>query len=63
MYSVTKFAKEQKKSQLKFYRMILHIIKNLLSIKDILKHSHPVVLATTLKFEKTAFQKNNSEGT
>ena len=55
MYSVTKFAKEQKKSQLKFYRMILHIIKNLLSIKDILKHSHPVVLATTLKFEKTAF--------
>ena len=32
-----KFVKKPKKSQLKYYQMILHTIKNLLRIKDILK--------------------------
>ena len=36
-YSVTKLVKEQKKSQLKYYQMVLYTIKNLLPIKDILK--------------------------
>ena len=31
------FVKEQKKSQLKYYQMVLYTIKNLLPIKDILK--------------------------
>ena len=31
------FFKEQKKSQLKYYQMVLYTIKNLLPIKDILK--------------------------
>ena len=30
----------------------IYTIKNLLPIKDILKHSHPVVLTITLKFCK-----------
>ena len=36
-YSVIKLVKEQKKSQLKYYQMVLYTIKNLLPIKDILK--------------------------
>ena len=32
-----KLVKEQKKSQLKYYQMVLYTIKNLLPIKDILK--------------------------
>ena len=36
-YSVIKLSKEQKKSQLKYYQMVLHTIKKLLLIKDILK--------------------------
>ena len=32
--------------------MILYAVKNQLPIKDILKHSHPVVLTITLKFCK-----------
>ena len=34
---VIKLVKEQKKSQLKYYQMVLHKIKNLLPITDILK--------------------------
>ena len=34
--------------------MVLYTIKNLLPIKDILK-TLPLVLTTTLKFEKTVF--------
>ena len=37
--------------------MVLYKIKNLLPKKDILKHSHPVVLTTGLKFEKTEWKK------
>ena len=36
-YSIIKLVKEQKKSQLKYYQMVLYTIKNLLPIKDILK--------------------------
>ena len=36
-YNVIKLVKEQKKSQLKYYQMVLYTIKNLLPIKDILK--------------------------
>ena len=36
-YSVIKFFEEQKKSQLKYYQMVLYTIKNLLPMKDILK--------------------------
>ena len=32
--------------------MVLYTFKKLLPIKAILKHSHPVVLAITLKFSK-----------
>ena len=32
-----KFVKEKKKSQLRYYQMVLHTMKNLLPIKDILK--------------------------
>ena len=32
-----KLVKEQKKSQLKYYQIVLYTIKNLLPIKDILK--------------------------
>ena len=32
-----KVVKEQKKSQLKYYQMVLYTIKNLLPIEDILK--------------------------
>ena len=32
-----KLVKEQKKSQLKYYQMVLYTIKNLLPVKDILK--------------------------
>ena len=32
-----KLVKEQKKTQLKYYQMVLYTIKNLLPIKDILK--------------------------
>ena len=35
--SVIKLVKEQKKSQLKYYQMVLYTIKNLLPVKDILK--------------------------
>ena len=31
------FFKEQKKSQLKYYQMVLYTIQNLLPVKDILK--------------------------
>ena len=34
-YSVIIFVKEQKKSQLKYYQMVLHKIRNLLPIKDV----------------------------
>ena len=51
-YSVINFVKEQKKSQLKYYQTVLYTIKNLLHIKDILKHSYSVVLTITLKFCK-----------
>ena len=34
---VIKFAEEQKKSQLRYYQMVLHKTKNLLPITDILK--------------------------
>ena len=34
---LTKIVKEQKKSQLKYYEMVLYTIKNLLLIKDVLK--------------------------
>ena len=37
--------------------MVLYKIKNLLPKKYILKHSHPVVLTTGLKFEKTEWKK------
>ena len=37
LYSIIKLVKEQKKSQLKYYQMVLYTIKNLLPIKDILK--------------------------
>ena len=37
MYSVIKLVKEQKKNQLKYYQVVLYIIKSLLPIKDILK--------------------------
>ena len=32
-----KLLKEQKKSQLKYYQMVLYTIKNLLPVKDILQ--------------------------
>ena len=32
-----KFVKEKKKSQLRYYQMVLHTMKNLLPVKDILK--------------------------
>ena len=32
-----KLVKEKKKSQLRYYQMVLHTMKNLLPIKDILK--------------------------
>ena len=55
-----KVVKEQKKSQLKYYQMVLYTLKNILPMED--RH-HPVLLTTTLKFQKTVFYKNNSEGT
>ena len=36
-----KLVKEQKKSQLKYYQMVLYTIKSLLPIKDILKTLPP----------------------
>ena len=35
--SIIKLVKEQKKSQLNYYQMVLYTIKNLLSVKVILK--------------------------
>ena len=34
---LTKIVKEQKKSQLKYYEMVLYTVKSLLTLKDILK--------------------------
>ena len=36
-YSVIKFVKEQKKSRLKYYQMVLYAVKMLLPIKDMLR--------------------------
>ena len=52
MNFLIKLVKEQKKSKLKNYQMVLGTIKNLLPIKDILTRLHPAVLTITLKFSK-----------
>ena len=39
------------------------LYKNLLPIKDIKKHSHPVLLTITLKFNKDSILEKSSEGT
>ena len=41
LYSVIKLVKEQKKSQLKYYQMVLSTVKNLLPTKDrVLEKQH-----------------------
>ena len=46
---VIKFVKELKKSQLKYYQMVLHKIKNLLPITDILKALPSSAINTYIK--------------
>ena len=46
---VIKFVKEHKKSQLKYYQMVLHKIKNLLPITDILKALPSSAINTYIK--------------
>ena len=40
----------------------MYIIKNVLPIKDILKHSHPVALTITLKFCKPSSKATRQNG-
>ena len=47
-----KLVKEQKKSQLKYYQMVLYTIKNLLPVKDILKTLSSSGINNYIKMQK-----------
>ena len=60
-HCVIKLVKEQKKSQWKYYQMVLNTIKNLLPIKNILKQLSSSGINNYIKILQK--QKNSGEGT
>ena len=60
-HGVIKLVKEQKKSQWKYYQMVLNTIKNLLPIKNILKQLSSSGINNYIKILQK--QKNSGEGT